>query len=793
MRRALPTVLVLVLMVGSLPSAAADQHTDQDLCDLTPTDGFWSQGAATVDGDLSVRGITSFDASVPTAMAACSNGTDLYINDVAWVGPLAVGVYLLSSPEEAAAEGQRILSEATAVAPFVGPLDQAQQAHFSQPVGRIVFEFDEVWITTVGPYLVFGHSERDGHDGDQVNAANAALAERMGTIITNIGGTSGAGSGGQTTTTIAPSVEQPLCAEALALLEGFSQDDLARAGITDTSKTDIAVDDAFLLADFQLAITRHNEANPDDTAYSNESFGVGGVADVLWFASDPYVGPASAAQAYVTGQEGALRDRIVALSDRRRNGGSAEPRLTPGEVFEIALDLSRGDANQALLTAHNAIRTFARGTEADMAQAMGIPADRNDAFFEQNLVPVRSADNSGSWYHLYGTAYMEMASRGDWLPWTASAGTLVLASAGGPAAWLLAAATVGATAASKVDSDASGTSGAARIFNGLEQLARENITDSTPDPVEFCFNVWGGQLGRNLYLNLPNRFTRPLFDPPYEGFRPPDTGLPNFDAVRNAAESRFLTIVHSPFAIELDDGSNRLVFDQIGPGLDQQRLQGYVDGFAVPFQEDDSWGFIYAQPGDLAIDATFVAVEANATMHLTRTDMTTGETYYWTTTAATMGDRLNVSISTAAAPELTGPGGVVTPEVFTIDLGDFSGPTQPNGPGDSSGRNWSPYVLAILVVGAVGIFLVWRRHSQAAVVLATTPPAAQPPDAVPPAPQQPPTVQPTSQSQVDSAESTPGWWDQDRSSRSAPPSAPPAQPPGESGGEGDSQWWNDDC
>ncbi len=169
----------LALASGATASAQPLQLTDAEVCDLTPISGSWAQGVSSADSDLSVFGIVSFQVSVPTAVAACSNTWELNDGASVWVG-----AYLMPSEEQAASEIQRIASSAQGIAELVGTLD-GSRAGDTLGIGavRIDFEFDQLWITRVGPFIVYGHGEKSV---DSFVPAIESMLERMGETIANL-------------------------------------------------------------------------------------------------------------------------------------------------------------------------------------------------------------------------------------------------------------------------------------------------------------------------------------------------------------------------------------------------------------------------------------------------------------------------------------------------------------------------------------------------------------------------------------------------------------------------------
>lgn len=211
------------------------------------------------------------------------------------------------------------------------------------------------------------------------------------------------------------------------------------------------------------------------------------------------------------GTEGALLQAIVTTSERERR------RLTPGDVFFLALEQTSGDSRHAMLMAHNTVRSLARGADASFT---GVA--QNLAAFEKYLAPIRggaletpelrdagvapeagtaggsrgidgprplpetkpdpfAGDNAGPWYHLFGTAFFEMQVQGE------LGSVLADALDGTPAPG----------AAGLVPGKVDPTS-ASQVANALEQYYRELLGRRVPDPEKYCFNVWGARIGAKL-------------------------------------------------------------------------------------------------------------------------------------------------------------------------------------------------------------------------------------------------------------------------------------------------------
>jgi hypothetical protein len=147
----------------------------------------------------------------------------------------------------------------------------------------------------------------------------------------------------------------------------------------------------------------------------SDSSSVLDVPRLTWFLGNPgnVIGAGTHA-AFTTGNEYALKQAIERESKRR------DRRLSPGEVYALALDLNGGDTYLASLNAHNTMRGLARGM--DPAWNDQVPKGEKGRildwfgnssqpeFVRQYLQPIRGGnDESGAIYHLFGMSTMSMA------------------------------------------------------------------------------------------------------------------------------------------------------------------------------------------------------------------------------------------------------------------------------------------------------------------------------------------------------------------------------------------------
>lgn len=164
------------LALTPMLAASAQTLSDDEVCDLTPRDGYWSIGPGGADAELSVLGIVNFEVTMPFAISGCSNTFEL--DDGALVH---TAVYLMPSADVGATEISRVAAEATPSANFVGVLGSSRAGEvLGEGAVRIDFEFDILWFAQVGPFIVAGHGEKSL---DSFVPASETMIERMGESI----------------------------------------------------------------------------------------------------------------------------------------------------------------------------------------------------------------------------------------------------------------------------------------------------------------------------------------------------------------------------------------------------------------------------------------------------------------------------------------------------------------------------------------------------------------------------------------------------------------------------------
>ena len=117
------------------------------------------------------------------------------------------------------------------------------------------------------------------------------------------------------------------------------------------------------------------------------------------------------AGANYTGKEFQL---LKSIEGQRQQSGK---KVSPGDVYKLSLEANGGDKFKAMLTAHNMLRAQARGGESQLNSQVP-KGDRahgsfgygsNTNFFKENLQEIRGGgDESGAWYHMFGTSTAAM-------------------------------------------------------------------------------------------------------------------------------------------------------------------------------------------------------------------------------------------------------------------------------------------------------------------------------------------------------------------------------------------------
>lgn len=350
------------------------------------------------------------------------------------------------------------------------------------------------------------------------------------------------------------------------------------------------------------------------------------------------------------------------VQDMVRASNNATHKLTPGEVFGLALGETGGDARKAFLLAHNALRGLGRGAEGDRA-AFGIGTDLK--FVEKYLQPLTSGgDNAGVWYHTFGTAFYHLQTYGK----DASGGTAGVAEVVSAEAYALILGIRlttlnpkwGARVVSALDSVRGFNQGAGlskinadlgetpfdRAAYTSEQAYREAPFggNQASDPTKFCFNIDGIRIATEMHNGFPEY--RPV---------PTLTGSTGEGAAPALSDGS----VHfggSPVDFIWErDGSTLTLNHKTGA------LTGDLSLAVVPFYEQSSqtYGVIWIDSPASPVKVTFKATDAG-TLHLESVDPANQLTAYIVPVAT--GDSLTYATPAGAKqPALTRAGKTIEP------------------------------------------------------------------------------------------------------------------------------------
>lgn len=262
--------------------------------------------------------------------------------------------------------------------------------------------------------------------------------------------------------------------------------------------------------------------------------------------------------------------------------------------------------------------------------------------------PLGERQNTGSWYHMFGTAYFEMQARGTW-----GAYTLVQMS-GDATSDKVTELTQQMLQILRRDPKLQVPANQtlySKLANQVEQTARKYIFGSPDDPAKYCYNVVGAKIGAWLYQQRllikpaikvppapPAGVTMPTFPfgPLPLGNRPPGW--------KPAQADPDTIISSSPLNITWSDGENTMVLDQAS-----QSLYGYFPASVLPQWEADgqTWGMVWTNTGTDSYRLTLEATDSGWA-HLTRQHGSRTLVYPIELTA---GEKLTLEIDPASATE----------------------------------------------------------------------------------------------------------------------------------------------
>ncbi len=508
---------------------------------------------------------------------------------------------------------------------------------------------------------------------------------------------------------------KPLCEEALANWPGVAPT---------SANLLLGLED--LGADFEAAIQRYNEEAPPEEQAVARYHMAGSITAGLWLFSGGGTGferafmskergrdfvflaqeDVAAVSAYKPlqgigkseidlkkarkvvkpGSEAALK---LAIIERYRASGQP---LSPGEVFYLALKERAGDAQEALLLAHNLLRSVARGTDEDFT---GLRADA--AFVDKYLQVIRQGDNGGPWYHFFGTAYFEMVDRDGSVANTAG----IAPGAGEGMRLREVSAELARLAASKDWSSEESRTALSRLANWYEQFQRETMEGRAADPEKYCINIWGAKLGAWLIQKRLPVVGNPLLAP----IRIDGKALQQREQLVNPLN---IEIAMSPVDMRWEGEGYTLVLGQRA-----ESLAGDFPIRLVPFYEAGSqtWGAAWSPPHDQAYKLTCRAVQGG-TLHLVRIRRDTGQVAVYLADVRE-GEELTMEVApgedqpalrradgTAVEPQMTSLDPAVAPPVEGTPASPAGGleDLKPRKPGSGSAGD---AVCGLLVLGGL--------------------------------------------------------------------------------------------
>ena len=326
------------------------------------------------------------------------------------------------------------------------------------------------------------------------------------------------------------------------------------------------------------------------------------------------------------------------VQDMVRATSNGTHKLSPGEVFGLALGQTGGDGRKAFLLAHNALRGLARGSDGDQAVS-GIGTDLG--FFDKYLQPVRDlqphqdrkedpGDSSGAWYHIFGTGFYHLQTYGrDDSGVAATAASVVSVPAYAFVMWAWPDENrqrnqYGARLDSVLDSLRQFNQSAGFKNLGVdlgatpwdafslaaEQAYREKGGSVASDPAKFCFNVYGVKIATAFHNGFPK--LRPVPDlTGSSGYTPPPV---DDSTVR-------LNGGGSPGDFTWERNGQTLTLDH-----KTGALTGALELTVVPVYEasNQTYGALWVDTADNPVTVTFKATDAG-TLHLESADLTTNE------------------------------------------------------------------------------------------------------------------------------------------------------------------------
>jgi hypothetical protein len=357
----------------------------------------------------------------------------------------------------------------------------------------------------------------------------------------------------------------------------------------------------------------------------------GRLSEGVQYFDTPYIAQSFDSGALPTGHEATLHQAAAELARTRGT------KLTPGELFGLALRVNRGSVRDALVTSHAAL--YRDGAKlnaqfiADYLQPLrdprGYSSEQTVAVWNAqqerwtyvSAAETASQDQQGVWYHLFGMAVLEFADRHSYTPFELirqgaeyykPQHTSPLRQHGFP------------------NSELGGE--LANYAIALENQVRTNMRRA-PDPDKQCINYTGAAIGAALAAEL-GRAAQPAPPTPSPGGSYP---------------VRDVYMLMSPVSLELEGvGGERLSFDQATQQFGGNTAAAYIE----PLVEDDgTWALLvipYFEVRKLELEGT-----ADSAATFAVADLATRQTQVFALTVAP-GERFSYA-----------PGSVLTTEAGT--------------------------------------------------------------------------------------------------------------------------------
>jgi hypothetical protein len=385
------------------------------------------------------------------------------------------------------------------------------------------------------------------------------------------------------------------------------------------------------------------------------------------------------------GTEPALKEAIQLKATRE-----GKP-LTPGDVFYLAMIQADGNVRNAMLLAHNTLRSLARAGDASYTGVSQDPAFFNAKAEGSPVVPpylvtIREGDNAGPWYHLFGTAFFELESQGQWGP---------LASIKDMLTWENAKGLLSGNLYTPAKDDAQSSS--SELANLAEQYYRQLLGNRNPDIEKFCFNVWGGRLGAWLWNIAPKSGVdisgaKGVADWVKGYTWDPAVGLASYVknyvtggttatkaqptvslfGAKNAKPKPKLMLTGSPINMTWEGQNLKMAIDQ-----NTGALYGYMPFSIWPVQEKDgTWAMLWSAPPDLNYKVTLEG-SGGGNVHLVAIDPESSQIATYTSPVSTS-EKMTMDVSAKnSLPSLSRANGeVIKPTVRTANLSPISSEVQ---------------------------------------------------------------------------------------------------------------------